>query len=257
VFWAGSTSDTTLRNAYICCNFNAPLMESWIGDVSYTANANITLEDSFFGRMRRDSVLVHNECFLAGGVPGLTIARTRWSGCNVMNFNFGGFGPGAAITQSDFHFVNNIFESPTDMTETDQTGFPWFQGCNAPDYDEAPGWVIEYNVIGSGFYDCGGFNGLTLRGNVGTVGNTGCPVGVTYSHNVWASPPCSATDLQVTDLLSNPSAYFGGVSTGEWWLKAGSPAIDAGDPASYPATDRTGLARFTGTAPDAGPNERP
>jgi hypothetical protein len=44
---------------------------------------------------------------------------------------------------------------------------------------------------------------------------------------------------------------------GDFRLRAGSPAIGRGDPASFPAGDRAGTCRPQGKLPDAGAFERP
>ena len=72
---------------------------------------------------------------------------------------------------------------------------------------------------------------------------------MTYAHNVWTQGACGPTDRRVGSLgLVDPA--HGDLRTGP-----GSPAIDAGDPASFPATDVTGAPRPRGRAPDAGAYE--
>ena len=64
----------------------------------------------------------------------------------------------------------------------------------------------------------------------------------------------STTDTVVADALLGPLADNGG-PTLTHALLAGSPAIDAGDPATAPATDQRGVVRPQGAAPDAGAYE--
>ena len=64
----------------------------------------------------------------------------------------------------------------------------------------------------------------------------------------------AASDVVVSDALLGPLADNGG-PTMTHALLAGSPAIDAGDPATAPATDQRGVVRPQGTAPDAGAYE--
>jgi hypothetical protein len=60
--------------------------------------------------------------------------------------------------------------------------------------------------------------------------------------------PCSVNN---TDPVLGPLANYGG-PTLTMALLAGSPAIDGGDPASYPPADQRGHARPFGSAPDIG-----
>ena len=98
------------------------------------------------------------------------------------------------------------------------------------------------------------------RGSNGTrwVGNLGawdCKSGITYRYNVGTG--CSTLDKAVSPSSSTATttAPFGWVNPAayDFRLRAGSPAINAADPADMPARDRDGKLR-TGT-PDAGAYE--
>jgi hypothetical protein len=256
VLWIGETDKTTLRNAEICCNRNEPLMEAiMLGPPSagYGPNSNITIEDAEIHGMRRDSVDVHSECFLAPATPGLTLNRTHWHGCNVMNINIGAYADMDAYDQRDYQWTNNIFESPTNRNESDKTGYPFIQGCNPPDWSKKPGWILAYNIFETGWYPCPGDDGLTLRGNLGEFPE--CPKGaVSYEFNIWSDRSCGgSTDRLVTSLFS--SANFTNIAAHDWAYTAGAVQIDKGDPANYPAIDIALHARPVGAGPDAGPYE--
>jgi beta-glucanase (GH16 family) len=105
-------------------------------------------------------------------------------------------------------------------------------------------------------------NNRDLDGNTGT----GCfvaPFGsgvVTLTsggHNVMSDGTCApiASDRVVASAELGPLAANGG-STWTHALNAGSPAIDAANPASCPATDQRGVARPQGAGCDAGSVER-
>jgi hypothetical protein len=208
--------------------------------------------------MRRNSPDVHNECFLAPAVPGLTLNRTHWYGCNVMNINIGAFGDSVGYSQSNFHWTNNVFESPTDRNENDKTGFPFFQGCNSPSMSTKPGWVVEYNVWETSWYDCspygGGDSGLTVRGNIGRPNMYSCLTGsVNYEYNVWQNRTCGSTDKVSSTLFT--SANFTNMDGHDWTPRPGAFQIDKGNPSSYVAVDINQGARPIGAGPDAGPYE--
>jgi hypothetical protein len=64
----------------------------------------------------------------------------------------------------------------------------------------------------------------------------------TWSHNIWTSQKCSASDLQIPNLVLNS----------EGKPEADSPAIDYGDKTNYPTTDKIGNPRPSGNPPNAG-----
>jgi hypothetical protein len=74
-------------------------------------------------------------------------------------------------------------------------------------------------------------------------------VGITFSHNVFQGVACGPTDQNVADLGFVDAAAF------DLRLLTTSPAIDAGDPANFPATDIFGTPRPLGLGPDAGAHE--
>jgi hypothetical protein len=75
-------------------------------------------------------------------------------------------------------------------------------------------------------------------------------------HNLLGDPSCAAgaADVIAADPRLGPLAANGG-PTQTQALLAGSPAIDAADPAASPATDQRGVAR--GARPDIGAYEAP
>ena len=91
-------------------------------------------------------------------------------------------------------------------------------------------------------------SGVQLVGNVSPLSAGQCDSRYTWSHNVWDGAKCGTTDKNAPDGFVN-------AATGDLHLTAGSAAIDAGDPASYPAVDAEGRARPRGAAPDAGAYE--
>jgi hypothetical protein len=76
---------------------------------------------------------------------------------------------------------------------------------------------------------------------------------LSLGHNVGITRSCGshATDRWGTDPLLGSQADNGGPTLSHD-LRAGSPAIDAGDPAGCPRTDQRGAARPVGSACDAG-----
>ena len=80
---------------------------------------------------------------------------------------------------------------------------------------------------------------------------------ISNGHNLSSDDACGFTgtgDLNNTDPLLGPLQDNGG-PTFTHALLPGSPAIDAGDPANFPATDQRGVPRPQGTGPDIGAYE--
>jgi len=84
--------------------------------------------------------------------------------------------------------------------------------------------------------------------NIGYADWSGsCQDGVKYSHNVFTVKKCGSTDKVAAGAM--------GQVLGDFRLKPGAAAIDAGDPNDHPALDALGNLRVAGRAPDAGPFE--
>jgi hypothetical protein len=85
--------------------------------------------------------------------------------------------------------------------------------------------------------------------NAGAGFSAGCgsggASGATMSHNIWTEQKCGTSDKQVSSIKVNSDGS----------PQSGSPLIDAGDSASYPAADVLGNARYAGLAPDVGAYE--
>ena len=75
------------------------------------------------------------------------------------------------------------------------------------------------------------------------------PSNVAFSDNVWLNKACSSSDLSVGTLnFVNPAS--------DLHLVAGANAIDQASMTNYASTDVDGQARYSGSAPDAGADER-
>ena len=84
--------------------------------------------------------------------------------------------------------------------------------------------------------------------NVAPLAQFACDERIDYDRNVWDGAACSGSDV-------NAPSGFVDAAGADMRLAPGSPAIDAGDPESYPAQDRAGDPRPVGGAPDAGAYE--
>jgi len=213
----------------------------------------------------------HDTCiFLVSGY-NITIKNSKFRNCADQDLFMQDW-PGLGL--HDVTIENNWFAAPCAETQTGATTFDpatcaeqnnltiSFSGRNGITWTN---FFVRYNtILGSidvGNGDMAGWVNTRIVGNVGEFpaaeyfktlpdpifpSCTGVLPGLTWSHNVWLSTPCGPTDKQVTDLgLVDPANF-------DYRLKSTSPAIDAGDPNDFPATDIFGQTRPLGSAPDAG-----
>lgn len=267
VFWRGDTNRTKIDNADLCCVDNYQIMEGFTGNDETSPNSNITIEDTNLHTMRRSGgSAVHNECFLTGPAPGLTLNRTHWAGCTSgVNFNMGAFGDFApTVDNYNWTITNSIFEAPTENTETDKLlGFAIFAGCNFPHPGLKTGWVVMNNIFEGPFYPDSGFgcgdSGMIFRNNIMRTGGNQCPGGmVTYSVFDRTCTGTGNVNAGASATLFSTANFPGYTSAGvdqDWTYGASAVQINKGDPLNYPSIDKNGVTRPLGGFPDAGPYE--
>jgi hypothetical protein len=171
----------------------------------------------------------------------VTLRRNRFKGC-------GGEGAilmgtlGAAGTR-EVSIENNWFGSEGDSLFNVQ-----LDTC-------VPGTVFRYNSLTKplAINACTGSGSLSVKANVMPWSASTCDTTAasTYSFNVLTGGTCGTSDRQVTSLGYRDPATF------DLHLEATSPALGAGDPASFPAVDIDGEARGQNGAPEAGADELP
>jgi hypothetical protein len=192
----------------------------------------------------------HVECLQVWAVDGLTIRNSTFRNCAVFDIFLQKLPEGAAATPSNILIENNFFDCCGSgyyaIRMADHPGTSW------------KNVTIRNNSLDKGINPDPGvpYSNVKIESNVGPEvkfwnGTTGAvepkPAGITADYNVWyAGAKVGAHDKVAPSGFSNPSAL-------DFHLKAGAAAINAGDPASSPATDIDGNAR--GSAPDAGADE--
>ena len=188
----------------------------------------------------------HTECLHVAAADGITIRGSRFERCAVMDLFFT-TNTNSASPPHGVLLENNFF-GPT------VGGF--YTVLFDRDYDStgaAIAWrdvTVRHNSFGQVFTIEDGSNTVSnvrVSANAGEIAN--CRAGVTFARNVWRGRSCSASDRNVT------SVGFRDPGNLDYHLAPGSPAIDAGDPASYPTLDIDGHGRPVGVAPDAGADE--
>ena len=254
----GTTEDVTVRNLrirggfYIRSGRKISILGGSVGpgrDVhpaivsewqSRTPPRDIVVDGVLFHDWTRSSPDVHTECLQIGGGNGVTVRRSRFRNCDVMDLHITHFGD--APSTRNVTIENNVFEESTGG------GFHTIQ-ANA-----YAGLLIRNNSFEQGFVVFTG-PGHGRGENVRVIANVGprapgeCEDGVVFRHNVWAGARCGPTDVNAPSGYVDPAA-------GDFHLRAGAAAIGRGDPTSYPSHDIDGDRRPLGGAPDAGSDER-
>jgi hypothetical protein len=202
--------------------------------------SNILVDGVRFHDISRSSDAVHTECLQIGGGVGITVRRSVFERCAVLDLSFteyNGSGP-----PTDVLVENNVFAPST------SGGYNSLHlNSNASDFRNME---IRYNSATQPF----ALWGLPKVTNVRVVANVApyeawaCASGIVYVRNIWDGARCGTTDRNA------PSGFVDAAGL-DLRLVAGAAAIDAGDPTDFPATDIDGRARPLGGAPDAGAYE--
>jgi hypothetical protein len=222
------------------------------------AGANHTIDNVLFHDAVYKTDGVHMECVYAIGVPGFTIRNSTFRDCAVMDlfFTYGSWWTPQPPSYGNVTIENNVFAHAEMENNGGWHYYSLYVGWVGPNGASDPlnGWVVRNNT----FEQTARISPDSATGGtrwVGNLGNWDCATGVTYSHNV--GKKCGGTDKAVSPASSTQSqiAPLGWVNPGalDFHLTPTSPAINAGDPADHPATDRDGVPRDS--TPDAGAYE--
>jgi hypothetical protein len=249
--------DVTLRNVRIDGGFwingstNVSIIGGSVGpcvgchpDIQWEYNSspvripkNIVIDGVYFHDVVISAPGDHVECLQVSDVDGLVVRNSRFHRCGIFDLHIAGT---VDPPVRNVLVENNFFEPAVDggfysLSITDGINVTVRNNSSSQEFRFGASTTI--------------FSNWLVVGNVAPYSGAACQSVFTYSRNVWEGGRCGSTDLNVDDLgFVNPGA-------GDYHLKSTSPAIDAGDPSSYPATDIDGQARPLGAAPDAGADE--
>ena len=220
-----------------------------LGGGSATVN-NLLFDGVRFHDNRRIDDQQHTSCLMVGGGNGVTIRNSRFENCAVFdlfltwwNFVSPQYPPGTNIL-----LENNFFD----------TAVAGCSGCTAGYFSVEfasyqPVWqnvTVRYNSASQAMHFDGSHSNFVATANAMPMVSYDCPSDVTYSYNVSTGGGCGGTGSKVVSDLG-----FVNAPAGDLHLTPTSPAINAGNPSSYPPTDIDGNTRPKGAAPDAGATE--
>jgi len=224
------------------------------GVLSGSDAVGATFDGVYFHDVRVTDSAVHNECLYSQS-PGLRVRNSRFHLCATFDlFVTRGDWWGQPV-YGDLVLENNLFEHATNIGAN-----TWHYYSLAPNNGvirQMKNWRVVNNTfetpVGGDTYPDGA-SGIWAN----NLGSWSCVEGMTYRSNVGSA--CHSSDKAVNPAsscgqpaCSSPrTAPFGWVnpSASDFHLTSGSPAVNAGDPAYAPATDKDGNARSG--APDAG-----
>jgi hypothetical protein len=204
---------------------------------------NVTFHDAIFR-----TAGTHMECLYAIGVPGFTLRNSLFRDCAVMDafFTYGSWWSPQPPAYGNVTIENNVFARSERENNQGTHYFGLYIAHIGPNgaADRMSNWVVRNNTFETPVMIApdGGSNGTRWVGN---IGSWDCKSGIAFRYNVGKT--CSSQDKAATSYgYRNPAAY-------DFRLSAGSPAIDAADPADAPARDKDGNGR--NGPPDAGAYE--
>jgi hypothetical protein len=210
---------------------------------------HILIDGARFQNFARCSVADHTECLQFEPADYVTIRNSVFTKCDTITLAFfdslAGDSKSPAGYAAPDHIVleNNFIDHSYDATGGPTYNGLQFNGCtNCVIRNNS--WLQNTHLPSEGDVS---FN-IVVVGNLGPQSDCGGD-GIVFSHNVFQGVACSSTDTTVPELgFVNPATL-------DLHLLATSPAVDAADPANFPATDIDGGHRPLGRGPDAGAHE--
>jgi len=191
----------------------------------------------------------HTECLQVEPADDMTVRNSTFKMCDTIVVNFAN-DLANSNSAAGFRAPNNILiENNFFDTSKDNTGGPTWYALNIR---ECSNCTIRYNswTQAPRMPDVETHLNVKFIGNAGPFSSAGCLAGVTFAYNVWEGASCSSTDKNVANVgFANEGAV-------DLHLTSTSPAINAGDPGTFPSADIDGQARPLGGTPDAGADER-
>jgi len=213
---------------------------------------NVLIDGVYFHDFRAGQPYQHLECVQIVAVSGLTIRNSRFQRCDIYSLFFTEWaGPNPP---HDVLLENNWFDTSTADGQYCCTSYAVVFSGHMDYYTNI---VVRYNSFKQPYV----FDGNGPRTNVRVVGNLGindgCDSRITYAYNVWQwdtpAAACAPTDRVVlgTRYQTDKLGYVNAAAL-DLRLTSTSPAINRGDPNSYPKRDILGTHRPLGRRPDAG-----
>lgn len=221
-------------NGLVCPNTtvsNSEIGPSIDNNTKIYSDANpVLIEGNYFHDNDRSNSDQHIECLYFVATVNLTFRRNVVGPCDIIGIHAKEPGTG--------QFLNNTLENNVFL--------PGSNGVQYTGYTPCANFVFRYNVVADGLID--NCSPRTVEGNIFIgSGDSSCSG---WAYNVFTGSSCGPNSITSTE-----AALFVDPTNDNFHLKAGSPAIDRGDPSYYPSADIDGDPRPLGPRPDAGAYE--
>jgi hypothetical protein len=189
----------------------------------------------------------HVECQLLSDALGYTVRNMKMWNCDVFDLSVGVFGNGQL---SNGLVENNWFGSTLPSSQSGlglNTNTTSWNGLNVRNNSA----LVQMRMP----VCSGGCTNVRYSGNISPLfSSSTCVSAVVYRNNLWTG--ANGAKCNTSDKTASGASYVNsGTIPPDLHLLTSSAAIDAGDPANFPATDIDGQLRFFGFAPDAGADE--
>jgi hypothetical protein len=196
---------------------------------------------TFHGFHQTDGVS-HVDCLHVWGTVGLQIRNSRFVDCEHFDILFNK--SGASPSPSHVVIENNVLDCCRSGFYSiylgDQHGETWSDFLVRNNSSDKPFGIGPANVT---------IDRIRWIGNIAPRLDGCGRLGVSAAYNVWTTgPACGSHALVAPVPFRNPRV-------GDFRFSRSAPAVDRGDPESFPPTDILGHRRPRGLAPDAGAYE--
>jgi len=220
---------------------------------------HLTFDHDLFENFARCTSSDHTECLQTEPSDFLTIRNSVFRRCDTITVNITensgkSLSPAGHIESDHVLIENSFFDQASDATSASGRAYYSLRipdGTNVTIRNNS--WLDQPLLSSPSKYYKSNYR---VVGNVGPFNSNFCENSYTkYSHNVFPRTTCGDPKSKVVGSnFGFADPRVGGSLN--LHLRAGSPAIGAGDPHDHPATDLDGQARPRTGAPDAGADER-
>jgi hypothetical protein len=220
---------------------------------------DMVIENNYWHNITVNNSSVHNECMFVNSGDRSVYRGNRFIGCPTMALFFTNWNGGPAYR--DVLIENNIFGHTLDDSGNWHGSCAFKIGWGYNNQNTVIGWVVRYNTFETDPCTDGTPSGADTGAAqwYGNLGGILCANEFVYKYNV--GDTCGGVgDYAVANPINwggspNGAPFYVNAPAGDFRLKAGSAAINRGDPTRYPSSDKAGAARPLGGAPDAGAYE--
>jgi hypothetical protein len=204
----------------------------------------ILIDGVTFHDYTRTNPAAHDECLQVFPASHLTIRRSTFRNCAIMDLLISGYGD---LQPHDILIENNVFDRPGSIASGLSAGYYSLYIDSRPGTALQNIMILNNSALATMYISTQGVavKNVSMVANVGPRSPPHCYPGVTFAYNVWDRARCGPTDRRA------PPGFVD-QRTLNLRLRPGAAAIGRGDPTNFPRGDILGTKRPQGRLPDAG-----